>query len=553
MFIRIKNMPSGKTAIQIVSSVRNGDKVQQKILRHVGTATNENEVKLIHNLALQIKNEMEKDLQPTLFDQHELVDTVITSRASQKDDIKLDVDLGEVKEESRVIIGIHEIYSKIYREIGFDRALPNPARKIASTNNLFQIVMARIANPDSKRSSVFDLNKNFGVNINLSAVYRMMDSVDDEAVKRIETLAYQNAVNILKEKISVTFFDCTTLYFESFTEDELKQNGYSKDNKFNQPQVLLALLATTTGLPIGYEVYPGATFEGHTLKDAIDKLRVKYDLEQIIFTADSGLLSKTNLEYLDENNIKYIVGARLKNLPANLSAKVTNQNYYREITGEENYERINSIELPDAKKLIVTFSSARAYKDKTDREEAIEKLKLKLSKSKNPASLISNYGYKKFLKIEGEATVSLRTETVKSAEKWDGLHGVITNVNDLNEQEIISQYHGLWQIEECFRISKHDLKVRPIYHWTPNRVRAHIAICFMALVCVRTLMYKMRILNHQMSPRAIKKELLSVQVSILKHNKKEIRYGLPSNYSADAAKIYKVMGLKLSRSAYIIN
>ena len=131
MFIRMKNMPSGKTAIQIVSSVRVGDKVQQKILRHVGTAANDIEVKLIHNLALKFKNEMEKDLQPTLFDQEELVDSIISSKASQKDDSKLDVDLGEVKEESRVIIGIHEVYSKIYQEIGFDRALPNPARKVA--------------------------------------------------------------------------------------------------------------------------------------------------------------------------------------------------------------------------------------------------------------------------------------------------------------------------------------------------------------------------------------------------------------------------------------
>jgi transposase len=330
------------------------------------------------------------------------------------------------------------------------------------------------------------------------------------------------------------------------------QNGYSKDNKFNQPQILLALLATTAGLPIGYEVYPGSTFEGHTLKDAIAKLRIKYELEQIIFTADSGLLSKTNLEYLDENGIKYIVGARLKNLSSDLSEQVTNLKTFREITGEENYEKLNTIKLTEDKKLIVTHSSTRAYKDKTDRVEAIEKLKIKLTRSNNPASLISNYGYKKFLKIEGTSKVLLRPDVIESAEKWDGLHGVITNVKDLSEQEIISQYHGLWQIEECFRISKHDLRVRPIYHWTPNRVRAHIAICFMALVCVRTMMYKMKLLHNPMSPRAIKKELLAVQVSILKHNKKDITYALPSNFSIEAESIYKIMGKKLNRCPYII-
>ena len=552
MFIRLKNMPSGKTAVQIVSSVRNNGKVQQKIIRHVGTANNENEVILMNNLAKQLLAEMKLEIQPSLFSHEEMVETVLNSKCKNKVKTKLDADLGDVKEEIRIITGIHEIYGEIYRNIGFDRVLSNPSRKIASTRNLYNIVMSRIANPESKRGSVLDLVRNFGININLPAVYRMMDHIDDSAVDRIEELAYQNATGLLQEKISVTFFDCTTLYFESFTEDELMQKGYSKDNKFNQPQVLLALLATASGLPIGYEVYPGSTFEGHTLKDAIDKLRIKYELEQIIFTADSGLLSKMNLEYLESNGIKYIVGARLKNLPSKIIEQVTNINSFRKITGEENYEKINSLNLTENKKLIVTHSDSRAQKDKSDRTKAIDKLKIKLSKSRNPASLISNYGYKKFLKIEGTSKVSLRKDIIESAEKWDGIHGVITNVKDLSNRDIISQYHGLWQIEECFRISKHDLRVRPIYHWTPRRVRSHIAICFIALVCVRTLMYKMKILHHPMSPRAIKKELLSIQTSILKHNKKNIRYALPSNFSVEAEKIYKIMGKKLSRKPYII-
>jgi len=552
MFIRLKNMPSGKTAVQIVSSVRNNGKVQQKIIRHVGTANNENEVILMNNLAKQLLVEMKLEIQPSLFSHEEMVETVLNSKCKNKVKTKLDADLGDVKEEIRIITGIHEIYGEIYRNIGFDRVLSNPSRKIASTRNLYNIVMSRIANPESKRGSVLDLVRNFGININLPAVYRMMDHIDDSAVDRIEELAYQNATGLLQEKISVTFFDCTTLYFESFTEDELMQKGYSKDNKFNQPQVLLALLATASGLPIGYEVYPGSTFEGHTLKDAIDKLRIKYELEQIIFTANSGLLSKMNLEYLESNGIKYIVGARLKNLPSKIIEQVTNINSFRKITGEENYEKINSLNLTENKKLIVTHSDSRAQKDKSDRTKAIDKLKIKLSKSRNPASLISNYGYKKFLKIEGTSKVSLRKDIIESAEKWDGIHGVITNVKDLSNRDIISQYHGLWQIEECFRISKHDLRVRPIYHWTPRRVRAHIAICFIALVCVRTLMYKMKILHHPMSPRAIKKELLSIQTSILKHNKKNIRYALPSNFSVEAEKIYKIMGKKLSRKPYII-
>ncbi len=93
-----------------------------------------------------------------------------------------------------------------------------------------------------------------------------MDKLDEEAIEKIELQSYSNAQRLLKEKINVVFYDCTTLYFESFSEDELKQNGYSKDLKFNQPQVLLGLISTREGLPIGYELYAGSQYEGSTLR-----------------------------------------------------------------------------------------------------------------------------------------------------------------------------------------------------------------------------------------------------------------------------------------------
>ena len=104
------------------------------------------------------------------------------------------------------------------------------------------------------------------------------------------------------------FFDCTTLYFESFKEDDLKENGYSKDGKFNQPQVLLALLVTTEGLPVGYEVFSGSTFEGHTLKVIINDLKSQYTVENIVLVADRGLLNKENISCLNESCMHYILG-----------------------------------------------------------------------------------------------------------------------------------------------------------------------------------------------------------------------------------------------------
>ena len=134
------------------------------------------------------------------------------------------------------------------------------------SNILQHIVMARLGSPKSKRATVSLLEKDFGINLNLNQVYRMMDKIDDTVIEKIQQQAYQSTKSILRDKINVLFYDCTTLYFESFTPDDLKKNGYSKDGKFNQPQVLLALLVTESGLPVGYEVFPGIPSKGiHSL------------------------------------------------------------------------------------------------------------------------------------------------------------------------------------------------------------------------------------------------------------------------------------------------
>ena len=118
---------------------------------------------------------------------------------------------------------------------------------------------------------------------------------------------------------------------------------------------------------------------------------------------------------------------------------------------------------------------------------------------------------------------------------------------------IIEQYKGLWQVEETFRISKHDLKVRPIFHWKPERVRAHIAIAFMSLLCVRNLEYRVKNTYTKISPEVIRNELNHVQVSILKDTEDGKRYAMPSHPTANARRIYKVVNMELNNAPYIMN
>ena len=219
-------------------------------------------------------------------------------------------------------------------------------------------------------------------------------------------------------------------------------------------------------------------------------------------------------------------------------------------TDGEDEAKTSVIDYGSNRRLIVRYSPKKAKKDRCDREKMIEKLKKKLEKSKNPASLISNYGYKKYLQVQGEAKIEINEKKLEYESQWDGLHGVITNDEKLTSADVIKHYQGLWQIEECFRISKHDLRIRPIYHWTPQRIKAHIAICFMSLVCLRHLTYRVATQYQSISPEQIRNELLHVQISILKHQQTGKRYCIPSRTTKHIKKIYQAMGIKIDSTPY---
>lgn len=546
MYIRVKTTPnSPRKSVQIVASVRDGLKIRQKIVRYVGIAMDDKELEKLKDLAEYIKCNIENEQQPSLFPVEELAQMAIECR-KRNEEVEESVKLKDVVAVQEVITGVHDIYGEIYSQIGFDKAIAQPASHESALNRLYHIVMGRIASPSSKRDTVKNLADNFGINFSLDSVYRMMDLIDEQTVQRINTIARSSAESLFKEKVKVLFYDCTTLYFESFKPDELKENGYSKDLKFNQPQVLLALMVTTDGLPLGYEVFPGSTFEGHTLRIMIEKLKKDYEIESITFVADSAMLSSENLNYLEAEKIKYIVSCRIRNQNKSIISSLQNIDSY---LGSSSGEKIKEIQLGN-NRIISSYSTKRAFKDAKDRNDNIERLRKKLSKSKKVDSLISNHGYKKYLKLKGDSNIELDEAKITQAAKFDGLHAVVTNDLEMKPEEVLGHYRGLWQIEESFRISKHDLKIRPVYHWTPSRIRAHIAICFMSLVCIRHLSYCIKLQYETMSPEQIRTALLSSKITIVRNKPTNKYYAIPSNASPEAVKIYKISGKRYSLTPY---
>jgi len=576
MFIRVKSTPnSPRKSVQIVHSQRVGSKVKQKIIKHVGIAVDDKELEELKSLANSIKAQLEAKEQLPLYTPQEIEDLAL--RAREKKDKQnstlqeekredYDVNLLDILEEDRVIKGIHDIYGKLYDELNLKKVIPYFSRHQAASKALKEIVLARIANPDSKSGSVDTLASKFGVNINLKTVYRMMDMIDDNQIKRLNKLVLDKTRSLLDDKIDVIYFDATTLYFESFSEDEeskeepaLKKNGYSKDGKFNQPQVVLALLVTKQGLPIGYKAFSGDTFDGHTIIPSLKEIEDEFKVDNIVYVADAGMFNKANLEEFDKSdnkNMTYIVGAKIKTMSKVLKKQILNTNDMIAINDDT---KVKSIDY-NGKKLLISYSKNRAKKDKHEREKTIAKLKKRLENSKSVKSQLSNNGYKKYLQLQSsnekksscDLSIVLNEEKIKEDEAWDGLKGIITNNTSLADEEIIHQYSNLWQVEESFRITKHDLKIRPIYHWKPNRVKAHLAISFMAYALVRHLEYRVRLQYKKLSPAKIKNILLSIQTSILYDTKSDRKFSLPSRVSEDAKKIYKLMDVNLSTKPTIL-
>jgi len=173
-----------------------------------------------------------------------------------------------------------------------------------------------------------------------------------------------------KSAADVIYFNATTLYFESFTEDDFRKNGYSKDGKFNQPQVVLALMAIKAGLPVGYKVYSGDTLDGHALIPTFKEVKRDYTSDKVICVADSGMFDRENLKEIEMmgNGIRYIVGARIKNMNKEFTRKVTNMDNY---TAIDDNLLIASFDY-EGKKLLVPYLKKRAEKDRYEREKISE-------------------------------------------------------------------------------------------------------------------------------------------------------------------------------------
>ena len=331
---------------------------------------------------------------------------------------------------------------------------------------LNDLVTIRIFEPASKLRSLELMEQFFGICHSRKTYYKFAPDCIN-----LKKTVEQKVVNFASVHYSfnfdILFYDVTTLYFETFEEDELRKNGFSKDNKSQQPQILIALMVSKEGFPVAFEVFSGNTFEGHTIIPVIKDFIKRNGVKDLTVVADAAMISSENIQQLTQNNINYIVGARLGNISTALFETI-NQSISRE---DGKSIRIKT----DNGNLICSYSSVRYRKDKYEMEKQIEKAKQVITKPSKSKKL-------KFTRIKGQE-IELNEALIEKTQMLLGIKGYYTNLEAsvADNKTIIERYHELYKIEQNFRISKNDLQTRPIFHFKEQPIKLHILICFMAL------------------------------------------------------------------------
>tara|TARA_R110000868_G_scaffold152804_1_gene378038 strand:+ start:65 stop:1558 length:1494 start_codon:yes stop_codon:yes gene_type:complete len=331
---------------------------------------------------------------------------------------------------------------------------------------LSDLALMRIVEPASKLRSIELMATYFGVHHRRQRFYESVPGW--LALKnRIERQTLGFAKKQYQFDFSLVFYDVTTLYFEAFKSDGLRKTGFSKDGKAQQPQILVALMVTPEGLPVGHHVFPGNTFEGHTLIPVITDLIRKHRAKHFTVVADAAMTSTNNIDALLEEGIHYIVGARLGNVSSELFAQ---------IDGALPREDGSTIRLKTDKGfLICSFSKKRYSKDRHEMEKQIARAKVLMQQP-------SKIKKAKYIKTHNsEAT--LNEELIVKTKKLLGVKGYYTDIEAkvADNKTIIGRYHELYRVEQAFRVSKSDLRARPIFHFKEPSIQLHIPICFMAL------------------------------------------------------------------------
>ena len=433
--IRKVKTKSGSTAVQVVRYVGK----RSVIYKHIGSAKDDGELAALRQNAMNwiADNSHQISLFPI-----------------QKQKV-LHVERGEC-------IGVTHLFAHRFFSCCFDECGLTHLPRL-----LLDLSVMRLIEPASKLRSIELLERYFGISYS-QRIYRNIPKLIAYQTE-IEQCAYRLAEQQFKESFYFVLYDVTTLYFESFKSDDFKNQGFSKDNKSLQPQIVIGLLVTKLGFPLSYKVFAGNTFEGKTMLPVVEAFIMSHPQTKPIIVADAAMLDEERLSELKQKGLSYIVGARLANVSLSLVKQV-----HDTLSGNQGVTARFSSKHGD---LVCDFSLKRYKKEKNELFKLIQKAEETVAKQELKVKA-------KFVRKVTKEKIELNTELIEKRRMLLGIKGYCTNLNQeqLSNQEVIDHYHQLWHVEQTFRMSKFDLQARPIFHQKQEAIEAHLLICFVALI-----------------------------------------------------------------------
>jgi transposase len=499
MHMYIKTTKSKKfTYVQLVQGYREGSKVKHKVLVNLGRL-----------------DKLRKD-----DSWNGIID-----KFSELMDLKNIVNMDNCRS-TQIFNWGYLVYKKLWCKFELDKVLSNireRGKTIFDLNSAcFLMAIQHLLEPSSKLGT-YNKQKKYlqHQEIELNHLYRSLD-VLCQAKEEIEQHVFSVNCSLFKIKIDVVFYDVTTFHFESVRSDGLKNFGYSKNCKFNEVQVVLGMFIDNEGRPIGYELFPGNTFDSKTLDRALDAIEKRFGIRNVVIVADRGINSKLNLKHIIDKGYGYIVSSRIKSMGKEIKQKIFDKNGYSKLQDSDhsisykiidyaNIYKIDKIKYELPEKLIITYSEKRASKDRADRQRLLDKADHLLS-NKELIKSSNKRGGKKYLKEQGEnVDWTLDVNAIARDEMFDGYYGIQTSDANLSVEKVLDAYRTLWKIEESFRVMKSTLEVRPIFHWTEDRIKGHFVACFLAFLLERTMEVELHSAGVTASTQDIRESLNSMQ------------------------------------------
>ena len=471
MYVRVNRHATGHTYLQIVRSFRADGKVKQEVLFTLGRLDILQATGQIDSLVAALSR---------------------YATRQQVIDLSKDVSVSEVYH-----LGAAHVVSRMMERLGLKRMLErladeHPRLQLPWVAIITGMIVSRFIEPCSKRRLNLEQWGQIYPGIlecdtpPLKSFYRAMDVLWKHREDVEWTLFDRGGLrDLFSQELDVVFYDLTTLHFESANDDaeegELRRFGYSKNHREDLTQVILGLLVDREGVPVGFQLFPGNTYEPHTLPIILEKLKTKYRITRVIVVADRGLITKDNIGELRKAKLDFILGMRLWSMTKAWQAKVMDKRHYRPL----NKERTVLIREMDYQgdRLIVTWSRDRAERDAHIREEIVKKIRQQLGqKDPEPKQFVTHKGYRQFLKGLNEGTPTVDEQAIEMSRKRDGFFGILTCVDagTLRDEEIFDRYKELWHVEDAFGEIKGPIKTRPMFHWVDPRIESHVLLCLMA-------------------------------------------------------------------------